>query len=188
MISTNNFHTGLTIDIEEGICTVMEFLHVKPGKGSAFVRTRLRNIETGAVFEKTFRAGEKVKKAHLEEKEMEFLYQSEDQFFFMDRETFDQTAINEEDLGGDIIKFLKENLALNVKYYQGRAVTIELPIFVELEVTQTDPGVKGNTVSGGTKPARLETGVEVNVPLFINEGDNIKVDTRSGEYMERVSR
>ncbi len=188
MINTNNFHTGLTIDIEEGICTVIEFLHVKPGKGSAFVRTKLRNIETGAVFEKTFRAGEKVKKAHLDEREMEFLYQSEDQFYFMDRETFEQTAINAVDLGEEIIKFLKENLALKVKYYQGRAVTIELPTFVELEVTQTDPGVKGNTVSGGTKPAQLETGAEINVPLFINEGDIVKVDTRSGEYMERVSK
>ncbi len=188
MISTNNFHTGLTIDIEEGICTVIEFLHVKPGKGSAFVRTKLRNIETGAVFEKTFRAGEKVKKAHLEEKEMEFLYRSEDQFFFMDRETFEQTAIHANDLGEGIIKFLKENMALKVKYYQGRAVTIELPTFVELEVTRTDPGLKGNTVSGGTKPAGLETGAEINVPLFINEGDIVKVDTRSGDYIERVSK
>lgn len=186
MISTNNFHTGLTIHIDEGICTVIEFLHVKPGKGSAFVRSKLRNVETGAVFEKTFRAGEKVQKAHLDERTMQFLYQSDEEFVFMDGETFEQISMTKEDLGSQVVTFLKENMSLTVKFYENRPLVVEPPIFVELEVTKTDPGLKGNTVSGGSKPAELETGAIVNVPLFIEEGDVIKVDTRSGDYMERV--
>ncbi len=187
MISTNNFHTGLTIEIEEGICTVLEFLHVKPGKGSAFVRSKLRNIETGAVFEKTFRAGEKVKKAHLEDRPMQFLYSSDDQYFFMDQESFEQMAFDVKDLGEDIIKFLTENTVVTMKFYEGRPVTVEMPTFVVLEVVKTDPGLRGNTATGGSKPAQTESGATVQVPLFIEEGDRIKVDTRSGEYIERSS-
>lgn len=186
MISTNNFKTGLTIEIEEGVCSIIEFLHVKPGKGSAFVRTKLRNIETDAVFEKTFRAGEKVKKANLDDKTMQYLYQSEDLFVFMDNETFEQVYLTINDIGADNVKFLKENNNIDIRFHQGRPIAVEMPTFVYLEVTQTDPGVKGNTVSGGTKPATVETGAIVLVPLFINEGDVIKVDTRSGEYMERA--
>lgn len=187
MISVNNFKTGVSIDLDEGVFTVVEFLHVKPGKGAAFVRSKLKNIETGAVIERTFRAGEKVKRALLDEKPYEYLYQDGEQYIFMDQESYEQIALGEEDLGKETIQFLKDNTILTAKVYQGKPITVELPTFVILEVSQTDPGLKGNTVSGGSKPATLETGATVNVPLFIEEGDLIKVDTRTATYIERVT-
>ncbi len=187
MISTNNFRTGVSIDIDEGVCSVVEFLHVKPGKGAAFVRTKLRNVETGAVFEKTFRAGEKVKRAHLEDKPFEYLYKDGDHYVFMDQENYEQVSLTEEELGKENILFLKDNTILTVKLYKNKPISVEMPNFVILAVTDTEPGFKGNTVSGGTKPATLETGAIVSVPLFIEEGDLVKVDTRTASYMERVT-
>lgn len=186
VISTNNFHTGLTIELDGDIYTVINFQHSKMARGSAFVRTKLKNVETGQVIEKTFRAGEKVKRAHLDKRQQQYLYQSGEQFFFMDMETYEQIPLSQEDLG-DAVQYLKENMIIDVLMYEGKAIGIELPTFVELEVVKTTPGIKGDTVSGGSKPATLETGLSVRVPLFINEGDVIKVDTRTGEYIERVS-
>ncbi|UMZ73965.1 elongation factor P [Natranaerofaba carboxydovora] len=185
MISTNDFKNGMTIEYDGQIFTILEFQHVKPGKGAAFVRSKLKNFKTGTITEKTFRAGEKVKKAHLERKQMQFLYSADDDYIFMDMEDFDQMTINKEQLG-EGVKFLKENAVINVLFHEGENIGVELPTFVELTISETEPGVKGDTVSGSTKPAKLETGATVHVPLFINEGDTIKVDTRTGEYIERV--
>ncbi len=185
MISTNDFHTGLTIELENDIYTVVEFQHVKPGKGSAFVRSKLKNLRTGAVLERTFRAGEKIPRAHLERKEMEYLYSSGDLFYLMDLETYEQTALSGDQMG-QATTFLKENEKLVVLKHGESIVGLELPHTVELTVVQTEPGFKGDTASGGSKPATLETGLTVNVPLFLNEGDRIRVDTRTGEYIERV--
>ncbi len=187
MISTNDFRTGITIEVDGAVWSVVEFQHVKPGKGSAFVRSKLKNVETGQVRERTFRAGEKVPRAHLDKKKMQYLYRSGDELFFMDTETYEQTPLLEEQIG-DGIKYLKDNLIVEVLFYKGRCIGVELPTFVELEVVRTDPGVRGDTVSGGSKPAQIETGATVNVPLFINEGDVIKIDTRTGEYIERVNK
>ncbi len=186
MISTNDFKTGMTIEINGEAYSIINFQHVKPGKGSAFVRTKLRHLKTGYVSEKTFRAGEKVNRAHLEKREMQFLYSSEDLYFFMDTESFEQISITQDQLE-DKIKYLKENMRLTVLFYQGEIISVELPVFVELKVIETEPGVKGDTASGGTKPARLETGTVVNVPFFINNEDVVKVDSRTGDYVERVS-
>ncbi len=186
MISTNNLSTGITIVVDGELFTVLEFLHVKPGKGPAFVRTKLRNIRTGSTIERTFRAAEKVEKAHLESREMQYLYRSGVMFTFMDTATYEQTPVNEDTLG-DRVQWLKENEVITIVTYQGEIVGIDLPIHVALEVTQTDPGVRGDTATGGSKPATLETGAVVQVPLFINEGDVIKVDTRTGNYVERVT-
>ena len=186
MISTNDFRTGLTIELDGQVYMVLEFMHVKPGKGSAFVRSKLKNIETGATIEKTFRAGEKVPRAHLDKRKMQYLYTDGEAFYFMDEETFDQMALNTEQLG-NAVNFLKENMVIDVLMYKGRTIGVELPNFVELEVVETEPGVKGDTATGATKGATLETGAKVQVPLFIEAGDIIRVDTRTGEYMERVS-
>ncbi|HHW92549.1 MAG TPA: elongation factor P [Firmicutes bacterium] len=185
MISTNDFRTGLTIELEGEVYTVIDFQHVKPGKGAAFVRSKLKNVKTGGTVEKTFRAGEKVNRAHIDKREMQYLYRAGEQFTFMDTENYEQISFSEEQLG-EAVKFLKENMMISVVLHNGTTIGIELPNFVELTVVKTDPGVKGDTVSGATKRAVLETGAEVQVPLFVEEGDVIKIDTRSGEYIERI--
>ncbi|HHV72914.1 MAG TPA: elongation factor P [Clostridia bacterium] len=185
MISTNDFRTGVTIEVDGEIYTVVDFQHVKPGKGAAFVRSKLKNIKTGAVIEKTFRAGEKIPRAHIDRREMQYLYNSGDQYTLMDMETYDQINLTKEQMG-DAVKYLKENMELVVHLYQGTPIGVDLPNSVELEVIETEPGFKGDTATGGSKPAKLETGVVVQVPLFINVGDKIKIDTRTGEYLERV--
>lgn len=185
MISTNDFHTGLTIELDGDIFTVVEFQHVKPGKGSAFVRSKLKNIRTEAVLEKTFRAGEKVPRAHLERKEMEYLYRSGESYCLMDLQTYEQINLSGEQMG-EATSYLKENERLTVLMHDERVVGLELPHTVELSVAETEPGFKGDTASGGSKPATLETGLVVNVPLFIDIGDQVRVDTRTGEYVERV--
>lgn len=185
MISVNDLRTGLTIELEGSLYTVVEFMHVKPGKGAAFVRTKLKNIESGATIERTFRAGERVNRAHIETKEMQYLYNTGDDYHFMDSETFEQVVIGT-DLLEDASAFLKDNMNVHVQFYQGKPIGVELPTFVELEVTHTEPGFKGDTATGGTKPATLETGFVVQVPLFVNQGDIIRVDTRTKEYLSRV--
>lgn len=185
MISTNDFHTGVTIELDGDIYTVVDFQHVKPGKGSAFVRSKLKNIRTGSVTEKTFRAGEKVTRAHLEKKKMQYMYTSGTDYFFMDTETYDQLSLDEKQLE-TAVKYLIENMEIDVVQFKGEVVGVEVPLFVVLTVAETDPGFKGDTASGGSKPAKLETGLMIQVPFFISEGDRVRVDTRTGEYMERV--
>ncbi|RLE08243.1 MAG: elongation factor P [Candidatus Aminicenantes bacterium] len=186
MYSTTDFRRGLKIEVDGTPYAIVEFQHVKPGKGGAFVRTKLRNLITGAVIDKTFRAGEKVERPDLEEKTMQFLYSEGNQYYFMDTETYEQTFLTQEQLG-ESKNFLQENINVSILYYQGKPIGVELPIFVELEVKKTEPGVRGDTATGGSKPATLETGAVIQVPLFINEGDKVKIDTRTGEYIERVS-
>jgi elongation factor P len=186
LISTNDFNTGLTIELDGEVYQVIDFQHSKSGRGSAFVRTKLRNIEEGYVINKTFKAGEKVETAHVDKKKMQFLYWDGSDYIFMDNDTYEQFHLDEEQLG-DKVKYLKENMELEISLYQKRPIDIDLPTFVELKVESTPPGIKGNTVSGGSKPATMETGLVVQVPLFINEGDIVKVDTRSDEYIERVN-
>ncbi len=185
MISTNDFRTGVTIEIDGEAYIIVDFQHVKPGKGAAFVRSKLKNIKSDSIIEKTFRAGEKVPKAHVDRKEMQFLYSSGGLFYFMDTETYEQIPLHEENLG-DSIQFLKENMIVTVLFFEGSIIGIELPTFVELEVVETEPGFKGDTATGGTKPAKLETGAVIQVPLFIETGDILKIDTRVGEYISRV--
>ena len=185
MISTNDFRTGLTIELDGQIYTVLDFLHVKPGKGSAFVRSKLKNLETGTIIEKTFRAGEKVPKAHLDKRKMQYLYTDGEFYYFMDQETFDQMSLTEEQLE-DNINYIKENMVIDILFHDEKTIGVEIPTSVKLKVTETEPGIKGDTATGGTKDAKVETGLTVQVPLFIEEGDIIKVDTRSGEYMERA--
>ncbi|MGI6574529.1 MAG: elongation factor P [bacterium] len=185
MISTNDFRTNLTIELDDDVYMVLDFQHVKPGKGAAFVRSKLKNLRTGTTVEKTFRAGEKVSRAHVDKREMQYLYRAGDLLTFMDTETFEQVSFTEEQLG-DSIKFLKENMLIEVQSYKGMTIGIELPNFVELVITETDPGVRGDTVSGATKRATVETGAQINVPLFVEQGDKVRIDTRTGEYIERV--
>lgn len=185
MLSTSDFRNGLKIEIDGEPFTMVEFLHVKPGKGGAFVRTKLKSLKTGRVLERTFRSGEKVDEPRLEEKQMQYLYNSEGQYCFMDNETFEQVFLVEDQLGENRL-YLQENVDVTVLYHEGEPIDVSLPIFVELRVVKTEPGVKGDTAVGGSKPATLETGASINLPLFINEGDIIKVDTRVGEYVERV--
>ncbi len=185
MISTADFRNGMTIEIEGVLYNVVYFQHVKPGKGGAFVRTKLKNIKTGAVTDKTFRAGEKVELAILDKRKMQYLYREGTTFVFMDLESFEQLSISEVEVG-EIARFLKEGITVDIPLNDGKPVGIEPPVFVEMEVTETAPGVKGDTASGGSKPAVMETGLTLNVPLFIEAGNLIKVDTRSGEYVERV--
>ena len=185
MISTNDFHIGLSIDIDGEIYAVIEFQHVKPGKGAAFVRSKLRNLRTGATTEKTFRAGEKVSRAHLERKEMQFLYRDGDDYYVMDTETYEQISINVEQIGEKTM-YIKENDNIFLVLYGEEIIEVEVANTVELKVVKTDPGVRGDTASGGSKPATLETGLVVQVPFFINEGDVLKIDTRSGNYLERA--
>lgn len=185
MISTNDFRTGLTIELEGEVYSVVDFQHVKPGKGSAFVRSKLKNLRTGALIERTFRAGEKVETAHIERREMQYLYSAGSSYTFMDTENFEQLTLNEDQLGENL-KFLKENMLITVLLHEGSILGIELPNFVDLKVVETTPGIRGDTVSGATKPAKLETGAVVQVPLFIEEGDVVRIDTRTGEYLTRA--
>ena len=185
MISVNDFKTGLTIELDNGLWTVVEFLHVKPGKGAAFVRSKLKNVETGQVVEKTFRAGEKVAKAMLDRREMQYLYKEGKEYVMMDNETYEQLQLTEDQIG-DGIKYLKENMIVQVLMHDSRIIGVDLPAHVVLEVTDTPPSEKGNTAQGGTKPATLETGAVVNVPFFISNGDKIRVDTRTNEYLDRA--
>jgi elongation factor P len=185
MYSTAEFRRGLKIEIEGKPFVIVEFQHVKPGKGGAFVRTKLKNLETGQVLEQTFRSGAKVGKPDLEEKYMQYLYQEGDQYVFMDTQTYDQDFIHQDFLA-DAVPFLQPNVEATVLFHQGRPIGVDLPTSVVLEVTETEPGVKGDTATGATKAATLETGHVVQVPLFINEGESLKIDTRTGEYIERA--
>lgn len=185
MISTNDFHTGLTIELDGDIYMVIDFQHVKPGKGAAFVRSKLKNLRSGSTTERTFRAGEKVPRALVERKEMEYLYASGEEYIFMDTESYEQISLSRETLG-DNLKYLKENMQLNILLFKGEILGLELPNSVELKVVETEPGFKGDTAAGGSKPAKLETGLVVQVPFFINEGDVLRIDTRTGAYLERV--
>ncbi|AEG15523.1 MULTISPECIES: elongation factor P [Desulfofundulus] len=185
MISTNDFRTGLTIDLDGEVYQVIDFQHVKPGKGAAFVRSKLKNLRTGAVIEKTFNAGEKIPRAHVERREVQYLYNDGTSYNFMDMETFDQFSLTREQLG-DAINFLKENMTINLLMFQGKSIGVDLPNFVELKVVDTPPGIKGDTASGGSKPATLETGYVVQVPFFIEVGDVLQIDTRTGQYIKRA--
>ncbi len=185
MISTNDFKTGLTIELDNGIWQVVEFLHVKPGKGSAFVRSKLKNVKTGQVVEKTFRAGEKMPQAILDKKEMQYLYGDGETFTVMDMSSYDQITLTKDQIGDGVI-YLKEEMTLSVLMHNGGIIGVEVPNFVELKVTDTPPAEKGNTSSGGTKPATLETGAQVQVPFFVAIDDTIRVDTRSNTYLDRV--
>jgi elongation factor P len=185
MISVNDFKTGLTIEVDGGIWQVLEFQHVKPGKGAAFVRSKLRNLRTGGIQEKTFRGGEKVSKAHIENRRMQYLYASGDVHNFMDNETYEQIELPASQIEYEL-KYLLENMTVHIMTYQGETIGVELPNTVELVVAETEPGIKGDTASGGTKPATLETGLIVQVPFFVNQGDKLVIDTRSGDYVSRA--
>ena len=185
MYSTSDFRKGLKIELEGKPFIMVDFLHVKPGKGGAFVRTKLKNMETGQVLEKTFRSGEKVDRPDLIEREMQYLYRDAEGYCFMDNNNYEQIFIDEDYLG-DNKDFLKENVDVKMLFFNNKPIGIELPICVQLEITQTEPGIRGDTATGATKPATLETGVVIQVPLFINAGDVVKIDTRTGDYVERV--
>lgn len=185
MISAGEFRNGITMEYEGAPYTILEFQHVKPGKGAAFVRTKIRNLKTGAVLEKTFRPNEKMPRAHIDREDMQYLYSDGDLFHFMNSETFDQIAINADEIG-DALKFVKENDVVKILSYDGRVFGIEPALFVELQITETEPGFAGNTAQGATKPAILETGATVQVPLFVDQNEVIKIDTRTGEYIGRV--
>ena len=185
MISAGDFRNGVTFDMDGNVLQVVEFQHVKPGKGAAFVRAKVKNVITGSVIERTFNPTEKFPTAYVERKDMQYLYNDGDLYYFMDNETYENIPISKSTLS-DNFKFVKENMDCKVLSYKGNVFGVEPPFFVELEVTQTDPGFKGDTATNATKPAVLETGAEIKVPLFIEEGDHIKVDTRTGEYMERA--
>jgi len=185
MISTNDFKTGVTIQLDNDVFSVVDFQHVKPGKGSAFVRTKLKNVRTGGVVERTFNAGEKLPKAHVERREMQYLYNDGETYNLMDTENYEQITISKEQLG-DVVKYLKENTNVHVLLYQGNIIGVEMPNSVELEVVETAPGIKGDTASGGSKPATMETGAVVQVPFFIEVGDILQIDTRTGQYLKRA--
>jgi len=185
MASTSEFKNGLTIELDGDVFQIIEFQHVKPGKGGAFVRTRLRKLATGQVIDKTFRAGESIEIARVERKMLQFLYHTGEDYVFMDNETFDQITLEEKQIGPQV-KFLKDNSDVMIISFNERILGVELPDTIDVEVVQTDPGLKGDTASGGSKPATIETGAVVTVPLFVNEGDRIRVDTRSEKYIERV--
>ena len=185
MISAGDFKNGVTLEIDGNVVQIIEFQHVKPGKGAAFVRAKLKNVISGGVVEKTFRPTEKFPQARIERQDMQYLYSDGDLYNFMNMETYDQIALNKETIG-DALKFVKENEMVKICSHNGNVFAVEAPLFVELEVTETEPGFKGDTAQGATKPATVETGATVNVPLFVNTGDKIKIDTRSGEYLSRV--
>ena len=185
MISAGDFKNGLTLEIDGNVVQIMEFQHVKPGKGAAFVRTKLKNVISGGIIERTFRPTEKFPQARIERVDMQYLYSDGDLYNFMNNETYDQIAIGQ-DTVGDSLKFVKENETVKVCSYNGNVFAIEAPLFVELEITDTEPGFAGNTAQGATKPAVVGTGATVYVPLFVNQGDVIKIDTRTGEYLSRV--
>lgn len=185
MISTNQFKNGMNIEVDNDIYTIVEFQHVKPGKGGAFVRTKLKNFKTGAVVDKTFRAGEKFPLIKITTKQMQYLYQSGDEYYLMDNETFEQISVRAEDIG-EADKYLKEDMTVGLQMLEGKIVGIELPLTVELKVVKAEPGLKGDTATGGTKPVTLETGLTIQVPLFISEGDLLKIDTRTGKYLGKA--
>jgi elongation factor P len=185
MYSTAEFKKGLKIELDGVPYVIADFQHVKPGKGGAFVRTKLKSLLTGRVLDQTFRSGEKVKRPDLVERDMQYLYREGDRFCMMDNETFEQIMLTEDQVG-EARLFLTENLDVKILFFNQQPVGVDLPLFVELEVTQTEPGVKGDTAAGGTKPATLESGMTIQVPLFISEGDRVKVDSRTGAYIERV--
>ena len=185
MIPAGDFRNGVTLEIEGNVYQILEFQHVKPGKGAAFVRTKLKNIINGGVVEKTFRPTEKFPAARIDRVDMQYLYSDGDLYHFMNVETFDQIALNSDDVG-DSLKFVKENEMVKICSHNGNVFAIEPPLFVELVVTETEPGFAGNTAQGATKPAIVETGAQVMVPLFVNQGDKLKIDTRTGEYLSRV--
>ena len=185
MISAGDFRNGVTLEIDGQVVQILEFQHVKPGKGAAFVRTKLKNVINGGVVERTFRPTEKFPQARIERVDMQYLYIDGELFYFMNVENYEQIALNEETIG-DALKFVKENEMVKVCSYNGNVFAIEPPLFVELEITETEPGFKGDTAQGASKPATVETGATVSVPLFVNQGDKIKIDTRTGEYLSRV--
>ena len=185
MVSAGDFKNGITIEWDGGVWQIIEFQHVKPGKGAAFVRTKLKNIISGGVVETSFRPTDRFENAIIDRKAMQYLYNDGDMFYFMDNETFEQIALNNDQIG-DSLKFVKENEECRICSYKGNVFSVEPPLFVELEITDTEPGFKGNTATGATKPAIVETGAQVAVPLFVNQGDKIKIDTRTGEYLSRA--
>lgn len=185
MITAGEFRKGITVEWDNGVWVIVDFQHVKPGKGAAFVRTKIKNIMTGAVVERTFNPTDKMPRALIETKEMQYLYNDGELYYFMDLETYEQIPLNKAEVE-DMIHFVKENENVSVRFFKGKAFLVEAPNFVELEIVDTEPGFKGDTASNTTKPATTETGYIVNVPLFINIGDRIRIDTRTGEYMERM--
>ena len=185
MYATSDFKKGLKIELDGAPYVIVDFQHVKPGKGGAFVRTKLKNLLSGRVLDQTFRSGERVKRPDLMEREMQYLYREGDRFCMMDNETYEQFMLTAEQVG-EALLYLTENLDVKVLFFNQQPVAVEVPLFVELEVAQSEPGVKGDTAAGGTKPATLESGVTIQVPLFINVGDRVRVDTRTGTYIERV--
>lgn len=185
MISAGDFRNGITIEYENSVYQIIEFQHVKPGKGAAFVRTKLKNVKSSGVIEKSFRPTEKFTQARIDRKDLQYLYSDGDLYYFMDTESYDQMALNSETVG-DALKFVKENEMCKICSHNGSVFSVEPPLFVELEITDTEPGFKGDTATGASKPATVETGAQVNVPLFVNQGDKIKIDTRTGEYLSRV--
>ena len=187
VVSTNDLKRGMSLDLPDGLFQVVDFQHVKPGKGGAFVRSKLKRVDDGAVIDKTFKAGEKFRPVRTENRKMQFLYESGDAAVFMDNQSYDQIPFTPEQVG-DAKKFLKENLEVSVVFWRGRPIGVELPSFIEALVKQCDPGIKGDTASGATKPATVSTGATVNVPLFVKEGEWIKLDTRTGDYIERVNK
>ena len=185
MVNVNDIKNGITIEYEGNIYTILEFQHVEPGKGAAFVKAKLKNLRTGSIIEQTFNSSIKVGKAMIEKKTMQYLYNDGDLYYFMDNETYDQMPLSKDDLG-DCLKYLKENMEVSILSYKGKVFAVEPPIFVELEVTYTEPGFAGNTTTTSGKPATLENGLEISVPLFVNIGDIVRIDTRTGLYMERI--
>lgn len=186
MIGVGELRRGITIELDGQLYTVLEYEHIKMGRGSAQLRLKLRNLRTGATIERTFQASQRFNRVRLDHHNVQFLYSDDDTYHFMDTETFDQLALNREQLG-DAVNYLKEGMTLQLLTYEGQPVSVELPITVDLKVEYTEPGFKGDTATGGTKPARLETGLTIQVPLFVNTGDVVRVDTRTGQYLERVS-
>ena len=185
MITAGDFKKGITVEMDNGVWTIVDFQHVKPGKGAAFVRTRIKNVMTGAVLERTFNPTDKMPKAIIETKEMQYMYNDGDLYYFMDNETYDQIPLNHEQVE-DAIQFIKENTNVTMRFFKGKPFSVEAPNFVTLEVVDTEPGVRGDTATNVTKPATLETGYVVAVPIFINQGEKIRIDTRTGEYASRA--
>lgn len=185
MVVAGDFRNGLTFEMDGQVFQIIEFQHVKPGKGAAFVRTKIRNVITGATVERSFNPTDKFERAQISKRDMQYLYSDGDLYYFMDEETYEQTPLNANSIG-DALKFVKENMTCKVLFFKEQVIGIEPPIFVELEITQTEPGFKGDTATGANKPAVVETGAQIKVPLFVNQGDIVRIDTRTGEYMERV--
>jgi elongation factor P len=185
MVTAGEFRNGITFEMDGSVFQIIEFQHVKPGKGAAFVRTKIRNVITGATVERSFNPTDKFERAQINKRDMQYLYKDGDLYYFMDEETFEQNPINGSSLG-DAMEFVKENMTCKILFFKEQVIGIEPPIFVELEITETEPGYKGDTATGATKPAIVETGAQIKVPLFVNQGDVVRIDTRTGEYMERV--